>query len=813
MREKTSKSSKSVGKGRRVWRILAWTSLLTVLLGGGGLAIAWSVMSRDADDFLKLFALRSPKTISKILDRNGDVIGVLADEHRVLIPYGDIPKAFVNAVVATEDAEFWSHSGTSSRGFVRAGWKFVASGFRRREGGSTLTMQLVRTVTQKRQKRLERKIKEIILARKLEKAYTKKQIFEMYANEVWFGSNRYGLEIAAQHYFGKSAPQLHVEECALLAGIIQNPGYLNPYSRDESIRKLVRQRRTHVLHRMVAEGYLKAKDAEVFDQRPIRMARPNAKEELIAPYAVEEIRKYLQKSYGQAMIQNGGLEIHTTLDGVWQQAANEAVQKGLKAVDRRRGYRKAELQHVTDIENAKLPGWNRAFEVGDSVQGVLQRWVGKTAVVRIGDRFLDVPEAGFAWAGKDLQKLFVKGAAPLFEIKKVDGEGHPLDVELDQEPDAQGALLAVEPSNGEIRAMVGGYDFKNSFFNRSMQAERQVGSTMKAFVYGAAFASGMTPATMVQDVPTRFTFDTTVYQPANYERDYWGPIPIWEAIRDSRNVAAVRTLEAVGIDHVQAFARACGVQSKLPAYPSLALGSADLTLAEMVRGYATFANGGKQSPKAFLIKRIVDRNGKVLESHAGASGEEVLDPMSNFQLIQCLQGVTTRGTAARANALNWPVAGKTGTTNDHTDAWFVGFSTRITCGVWVGLDTKKTLFRGGADGGRVALPIWIDFMKVALPTTPKEEFQAPEGMEWVDVDKLTGLIATSASDPKDVIPLAFKPGARPSEPSTPEARQAVQEARAKANSQGVEDRPWGMSHLTGDGSEVKDAEPPEDPNQ
>lgn len=770
-------------------------------------------MSRDADEFLKLFALRSPKTISKILDRNGDVIGVLADEHRVLIPYGDIPKAFVNAVVATEDAEFWSHSGTSSRGFVRAGWNFVSSGFRRREGGSTLTMQLVRTVTQKRQKRLDRKFKEIILARKVEKAYTKKQIFEMYANEVWFGGNRYGIEIAAQHYFGKSAPQLNVEECAMLAGIIQNPGYLNPYSREERIRTLVRQRRSHVLHRMVAEGYLKAKDRDVIAQRPVRMARPNAKEELIAPYAVEEIRKYLQKQYGQGMIQNGGLEIHTTLDGVWQQAANESVEKGLKVVDRRRGFRKAELEYVTDIEGAKLPGWNRAFEVGDSVQGIVQRWVGKVAVVRVSDRFVDVAETAFAWAGKDLQKLFVKGAAPLFLIKKVDGEGRPTELELDQEPDAQGALLAVEPSNGEIRAMVGGYDFKSSFFNRSTQAERQVGSTMKAFVYGAAFAAGMTPATMIQDVPTRFTFDTTVYQPRNYEMNYWGPIPIWEAIRDSRNVAAVRTLEAVGIEKVLAFARACGVQGKLPAYPSVALGSADLTLVEMVRGYATFANGGTQSPKPFLIKRIVDRNGKVLEAHEGVSGEEVLDAMSNFQLIQCLQGVTTRGTATRANALSWPVAGKTGTTNDHTDAWFVGFSTRITCGVWVGLDTKKTLFKGGADGGRVALPIWVDFMKVALPTTPREEFPAPEGMEWADIDRLTGLIATSASDPKDVIPLAFKPGSRPSEPSTPEARQAILDARANANNLPEEDRPWGMSHLTGDSSQPAEVVTDEDPNK
>jgi penicillin-binding protein 1A len=780
------------GRTRIPWK---WVGVGTAALTAAGalaLAVSWSVMSRDVDSFLTFFALRVPKTITKVLDRNGDVIGVFAEENRMVIPFGDIPRAFVGAVIATEDSDFMSHGGVSARGVLRAGFNFVTSFGRRREGASTLTMQLVRTVTGKRQRRPDRKLKEIILARKLEKAYTKKQIFEQYANEVYFGGGRYGIEAASQFYFGKSAPQLAVEECALLAGLVQNPNWYNPYNPDPKARAAARARRNHVLRRMAAEGYLKDTDVQPLSERPVRLARENAREEAVAPYPVEEVRQYLYKKYGKDKVLEGGLEVTTTIDSVWQTAANDAVRNGLRAVDRRRGFRKEGVQFVGDPDKVQMPGWQRFFEEGDSVRGVILGWKPGGAEVRIGKRILDVPDASFAWAGKTIRSILVRGAAPLFIIKQANEDGAPLKLELDQEPDVEGALLAVDPSNGEIRAMVGGYDFKKSMFNRSWQAERQVGSTMKAFVYGAAFTRGLTPATMVEDVPTRFTFDIQIYEPKNYERDFWGPIPIWEAVRDSRNVAAVRTLEAAGIDNVVALARAAGVSGKLNPYPSLALGASDLTLKDMVRGYSTIANGGKQAPVPFLIKKIVDRSGKVLESYEQPIGEQVIDPMSNFQLVQVLQGVAQRGTGARANELNWPVAGKTGTTDEHTDAWFLGFSTRITCGVWVGLDAKKTIFKG-ADGAKVALPIWIDFMKAALPSTPKEDFPVPEGMEWADIDRYTGLVATSATQATDMVHLAFKPGTVPKGASTGEAIQRIKEARDRAHSQAVENRAWGAN--------------------
>ena len=797
-------------KRHPIVRFLLWASIAITVGGCLFFAILWSVYSREADSYLTYFAIRVPKTITKVLDRNGDIIGVFAEEHRVVIPYGDIPRAFIGGIIATEDSDFLKHRGVDPKGFARAAWNFVKSGGKRREGASTLTMQLVRTVTAKRQKQLDRKLKEIILATKLEKAYSKKQILEMYANEVYFGGGRYGIESAAQYYFGKSAPQLLPEEAAMLAGLVQNPNWYNPYNPDPKSRAAAKVRRDHVLRRMAAEHYLKESDAETLIQRPIRLARENAQEEQVAPYVVEEVRKYLYEKYGREAVLNGGLEVTTTIDSLWQAGANEAVQKGLRNVDRRRGFRKDSIQIVNDPDNAKLAGWNHYFEVGDSVRGLVLGWKDGTASVRIGRATLDVPPGSFSWAGKGIEKILLRGANPRFLVKE-EKDGLPTKVELDQEPEVEAALLAIDPKNGEIRAMVGGYDFNRSKFNRAMQAQRQVGSSMKAFVYGAAFERGKTSASIVNDIPTTFVDaqhfsvytspegivaarptarGAKAYEPKNYERDFWGPIPIWEAIRDSRNVAAVRTLEETGIQNAIAFARKAGIQSSIPPYPSLALGAADLNLREMTRAYATIGNGGVQCPQPFFIKRVVDRNGRELESFEGSPGEPLIDPAVAFELTQCLQGVATAGTGSRTNELNWPVAGKTGTTNDHTDAWFLGFSTRIACGVWVGMDTKKTIFKG-ADGGKVAVPIWVEFMKTALPTTQREDFRAPDNMEWADIDRMTGLLASGATTDK-VLHLAFPRGTAPKESTDAEAIKKVLEAKAKAHSQAPEIVFWGQ---------------------
>jgi penicillin-binding protein 1A len=561
---------------------------------------------------------------------------------------------------------------------------------------------------------------------------------------------------------------------------------------------------------MVTENYLKEADFLVLSERPIRLARENAAEDEVAPYAVEEVRKYLYEKYGRQRVLEGGLEVHTTIDSVWQEAANEAVRNGVRAADRRRGYRREDLQLVQDPDNVQLPGWRRYFVEGDLIRGVVTGWKGLKAMVRIGATTLEVPESAFTWAGRKPQSLFPRGAAPLFIVKEAE-DGTPKRLELDQEPKVEGALLATDPHSGEIRAMVGGYDYKRSRFNRAWQAERQVGSTMKLFVYTTAFLQGKSPITMVEDIPTRFVdpqqFAVTdlgggkyeyhslhpqakVYEPKNYEGDFWGSIPIWEAIRDSRNVPAVRTLDDVGVKNAVETARKMGITGNVPPYPSMALGAADLGLKDMVRAYGTVAIEGQQSPPPFLIRRIVDRNGKVLESREQSPGEQVIDKQSNFQMLQCLQGVAQRGTGARvASEIQWPLAGKTGTTDDHTDAWFVGFSTRIACGVWVGLDEKKTIYKG-ADGAKAAVPIWIEFMKVALQSTTKEEFQVPEGMQVVEIDRVTGLRASGGTPKEDRVSIAFKPNQAPKEESDADAVRRVREARERVKTQPQDLRIW-----------------------
>jgi len=820
MGKKTAKPHHASWLRRLIW--LTAGMLATAILG---LGIAWSIVSRDADSYLTLFTLRVPKSTTKILDIRGNVVGVLADEQRELIPFDDIPKSFMDAIVATEDVDFWSHGGTSMRGFLRAGWNTVSSFGQRREGGSTLTMQLIRAVTKNRRIQAGRKLREVVLARKLEKAFTKRQIMEAYANEVYFGGrNKYGLEAASRYYFAKGALSLTVDESAFLAGVVNSPNNYDPTLGPQA-RELATQRRNHVLRRMVAVGSLSEADAKVYMEKPLRVATENTVEDAQASYAVEIVKNHLFEKYGKERVMEGGFVVHTTLDGAWQEAATMSIRQGLREVERRRGFRPETVKFTTDPEKANLPRWRRLFSAGDTVRGVIMEWRSATAKVRIGPTVVDVPREAFAWAGEPAMKVLQRGAMPLFLVKSVDANGAPTALELDQEPEVEAALMAIDPRTGEIRAMVGGYDFQRSQFNRSWQAQRQVGSTMKAFVYGAAFELGRNPASLVEDVPTSFRQDVTSYTPQNYERDFFGPITMWEAIRDSRNVAAVRTLDEVGTDNFLEYLRKCGVEGKVAPYPASALGASDLTLKEMVRAYGTLANLGRQCPSPFLIKQVKDRQGKILENYTSQPGEQVLDPVATFQVLHCLKGVVNAGTGTRARVDGYPVAGKTGTTQDHTDAWFLGCTPTVSCGVWVGLDTKKTIFRG-ADGGKVAAPIWGAFMRRALPSQPKDDWQAPEGMvEWLDIDNFTGLRSGGTPaipgglDSKWTsirnLSMPFRVGTAPKGTSDAAAVLRIHDARMKAHTGqwGQEERAWGQHRLLPSPQEAPvQWSKPEDPN-
>ncbi|MFZ9361370.1 MAG: penicillin-binding protein 1A [Holophagaceae bacterium] len=765
----------------------------------------------DTQEFLKLFALRTPKTITKVLDRTGNTLGIFSEENRIIIPYGDIPKGFVDALVATEDAAFWTHNGVSVKGLFRAGKNFILSLGTKKQGGSTITMQLVRNVTRKRQKKITRKLQEINLALALEKKYSKQQILEQYANEVYFGGGRYGVESAAQFYFGKSASQMSLEQCALLVGLVQSPEryskmLLGKSSKD---RQFVIDRRNYVLDRMVIEGYIKEAQAAILKKRPIVTARENSAGETIGAYAIEEVRKYLYAKYGKDMVMNGGLEVTTTIDSLWQLAAQEAVQNGIRSVDRRLGYRGQNLKQVKNIMQSHFISWDQYISKGTQVDGVILGWEGDQLKVRIDKTQVAVSRASMDWAGAKVDKVLTRGTVAKFIVTEADG-GVPLQIELDQEPSIQAALLAVDPLTGEIRAMVGGYDFNRSKFNRTTQAKRQAGSMLKPFIYGAAFENGLAPNSIVLDVPTRFvssqefaigpvksdgTFDykplygiSKVYEPKNYKFDYAGPLTIWESLAESRNIPAMRTYTQVGPQKVIDFAQRCGIESNLPLLPSLALGSPEVSLAELVRSYSTIANRGLRSPKPFLILKVKDREGKILEEVLPPTAESVVDSQTAFQVIQCMQGVARRGTAAKTNELGWPVAGKTGTTDNYTDGWFVGFSTKVAFGAWVGFDEKKTIFPG-ADGATVALPIWIEFAKSILPTTLREDFIAPEGMLTVDIDQTTGNLASGLNE-KTINGLAFKPGQQPTIKADASSIQSVKRSIAKAGSQKPETILW-----------------------
>ena len=820
-------------KGRRLLRAFIWTAVCATLAVLATVGLGWSKLSREADSHLDMFQYRVPPTQSKVLDNKGNVIGTFAIQKRTLIAYGDIPRAFQAAIVAAEDGDFWNHNGVSSRGFFGAAWRGIKSLGRDRSGFSTLTMQLVRTVTEKRERDLlkggiKRKLIEIMVARRLERAFTKEQIMEQYANEVNFGAGYYGLMAASDYYFKKDPLELNLEECALLAGLVQRPSKSHDrlFSADPKEREIVLARRNYVISRMEAEGYLKEYPegfAEQLKKRPILLGRENAGEVEFAAYVVEEVRKTLEPRYGSELLE-GGLVIHTTIDAAWQRIATDSVRKGLREIEKARGFRndKDTVKFYQNPETDKDPSWRRFYAPGDTARGIILKWDKNVATVRMDRSIIEVPAKAFEWAGKPALEALERGAAPLFEITDTTPEGAPMTLELTQMPEAEGALLAVESATGEIKAMVGGYDFRRSQFNRATQARRQVGSTIKPFIYGAALEEGYTPATIVSDTPIKYLLggpnarpminrktgkDENEYQPNNDERGFFGPLTFWEALARSRNIPAVKTLEMAGINNTLNFIEKCGIdKNKIPPYPSMALGAADLTLEEIIQGYSTIASGGGICPEPFLIKKVVDRNGAVRFEHRTQPRplEQAIDPVVNFQLIQMLQAVTAFGTAAGTSSeLGKPVAGKTGTTNENTDAWFIGFSNKmdkfsglqspITCGVWVGLDAKKTIYPG-ATGGKAALPIWKSFMKAALSREPPTDFRPPADAEWewIDIDIDTGLRHGPGTVSTRIRTLLFRRGSAPVGETSLEIAALIASAKSKANVFVLEERPWGV---------------------
>lgn len=713
------------------------TSLFVTAILGGALLGVFFAFESDLPQVTSLEDFQ-PNIITRVFAADGSVLGEFAIEKRVVVAFKDIPPVLRNAIVSVEDADFWKHLGINPWRVPGAALANLRSG-RLEQGFSTLTMQLSRLLFLTPEKTYERKIKEVILAFQIEKSFTKEEIFTLYCNQVYFGNGNYGVEAESQFLFGKPIRDLTLAEAALLAGLPQNPARLSPVDFPE--RAL--HRRNHVLDRMAEEKYVTAEEAEAAKELPLGL-RVRKDPPTIAPYFLEEVRKYLEKEYGSQRIYQGGLRVHSTLDPGAQRAAVRALRKGLRGLDRRaRGFVKPEATILRDgafPDPIRLDEWDWPFAEGDVVRGVVLASERSLALVQIAEYRARVGPAEIAWTGRtNVAEVLPRGTIAPFLVRSLSEQGGRKEarVVLDQEPKVEGALLALDVKTGAVKAMVGGYDFERSKFNRATQAMRQVGSAFKPIVYAAAIEKlGWTAATIVVDVPVSFPdpWRKTVWTPQNYDYRYLGPIPVRKAVEQSRNVPAVKTLQAVGIEAGIEYARKLGLAGELPPFLPIALGAGEATLTEMVSAYGAFANQGLRM-KPYLIARITDRDGNIIEE-ARPQARDAIRADTAFILTSLLRGVASRGTAARAARLRRPIAGKTGTTNDFTDAWFIGFEPSLAAGVWVGFDEKKDSLGKDQTGAHAALPIWMDFWAAVVKDTPVEDFAIPGNIVFVPVDEM-----------------------------------------------------------------------------
>ena len=713
------------------------TALLVAAVLGGALVGVFLAFESDLPQVTSLEDFQ-PNIITQVFAADGSVLGEFAIEKRVVVAFRDVPPVLRNAVVAVEDADFWKHIGINPWRIPGAALANLRSG-RRGQGFSTLTMQLTRLLFLTPEKTLERKIKEIILAFQIEKNFTKEEIFTLYVNQIYFGHGTYGVEAASRFFFSKSVTDLTLAEAALIAGVPQNAPRLSPVHYPE--RALAR--RNHVLDRMAEEKYVTREEAEAAKKEPLGL-RLRREPPSGAPHFLEEVRKYLEREYGSQRIYQGGLRVHTTLDPGLQRAAVRAVGNGLRVLDRRaRGFAPPEATVLVDgmlPEPLRLDEWDWPFAEGDVVRGVVIASDRNSAVVQIGEYRARLERADVAWTRRaGVSEALPRGAVAPFRIvslTQTDG-GKEATVQLEQEPKVEGALVAVDVRTGAVRALVGGYDFEKSKFNRATQAMRQVGSAFKPVVYAAALETlGWTPSTVIVDAPLTFPnpWNKTTWSPQNYDGAYLGPIPLRRAVEQSRNVPAVKTLQAVGVEKGIEYARRLGLSGELPPYLPIALGAGEATLQDMVAAYATFANQGLRM-KPFHIDRITDRDGNVVEQTTPRASD-ALRADTAFILTSLLRGVAERGTAARARRLKRPIAGKTGTTNDFTDAWFVGYEPSLAAGVWVGFDDKRLSLGRGETGADAALPIWMEFWAAATADRPIEEYPIPGNVVFVPVDEM-----------------------------------------------------------------------------
>ncbi|MBI3995932.1 MAG: PBP1A family penicillin-binding protein [Nitrospirae bacterium] len=767
------------------WKIKLLIVLAILLIAGsGGVGgVVW-YFSRDLPS---IEALREyqPSLVTKIYGDDQQLVGQFYIERRVLVPLKQMPPDLLHAIIAVEDSRFYEHTGVDPLGILRALLANIEN-LRLQQGASTITQQLARSLFLSSEKSLKRKIKEALLARQIERVLEKDEILELYLNQIYFGHGAYGVQSAARTYFGKNVEDLNLAEVAYLAGAPRAPSEYSPYNNPERAK----QRQGVVLRRMMDEGFITEEQFRDVYRRDLFFQKIE-KEKEFAPYFLENIRQYLSAAYGENMVYKGGLSVYTTLNLTMQKAATLALKEGLREVDKRQGYRgpiahKNPKELAGDMETGVGIMGMAVVKEGDVIDGVVTAVDEKGATVVAAGRTGRIPPEGMAWAkkrlkGPDLLKdvelksdagprdILQPGDVIKVKLRRLDARSRTAVFSLDQDPVVEGALIALDPRTGAIKAMVGGYDFKRSEFNRALSARRQPGSAFKPIIYATAIERGFTPATIMVDSPIVYVDEEQqkVWRPENYESKFYGPIALREALAHSRNLATVKLLDRVGIKNVAEFAKRVGIKSALTPDLSMALGSSSVTLIELTAAFGVFANEGvRVEPMAVLS--IADSAGQVLEEHEPVADEATAKETA-YVITNMMEDVIQRGTGWRAKTLNRPLAGKTGTTNDFTDAWFVGFAPNLAAGVWVGFDDVRSLGDREA-GASASLPIWINFMRAAFEVVPEMTFPIPENIVFAKIDPQTGLLAAEGFE-KAAIEIFVK-GTEPTKVSRPQPKPA-----------------------------------------
>ncbi|HYK36930.1 PBP1A family penicillin-binding protein [Alloacidobacterium sp.] len=687
---------------------LAVLLLLAVAVGSlTGLMLVYSVNLPQIDDLTRY----RPDTTTELYDIHGRIFGSFALQRRVLVNYTDLSPLLRQAVISIEDKNFESHWGVNFFRVLGAAYHDLTSKSRA-QGASTLTMQLARNLFLSNERTFGRKLQEVLLSIQIEHTFTKQQIFTLYANQIYLGHGVYGFEAGSEYYFSKHAKDLTLPEAALLAGLPKGPSEYDPVvNPDKAFR-----RRNMVVNAMLEDGKITAAQANGARSAPLGLhiqPPPNS----AAPWFVEEVRRELERKLGPDQVHEAGLKVYTTLDLDLQQAANRAVLDGLTAYERRHGWRGHLLNVIAGgigMEGFKHPDWIVPPQPGAYVHALVTGVLPYQATARIGNEQLVLTPDDWAWTGFKTADGFLK-TGDIIYVHLREQDGNILRGTLEEDTGVQGSLMAMDNVTGDVLAMVGGRDFNLSQFNRATQAERQTGSSFKPYVYTAAIEDGATPEEKILDTPVSFGN----YTPHDYEGNYLGSITLLKAFADSRNIPALRLAERVGMKKVIDVAHQFGITANIPAYLPVALGSVEVTLEQQMAAYAAFPNDGIRIASR-LIRRVTTADGAPLMEDTPEVTEATSARTARTMMV-LLREVTRSGTAKDAAVLNHPIGGKTGTTSDFTDAWFIGFSPSTTCGVWVGYDNRESL--GDKEtGAKTALPIWIDFMRAAIAGKDDETF-------------------------------------------------------------------------------------------